>query len=345
MSCPPKTLPEDNKSTWPCYDDSVDCWAAGVLAHEVLTGRTPFRGQDKAEVSDRVLGGLPALSHSLSPMALDFIRRCLQAEPGKRATCDHLLLHPWIVNNNRSELEGAVPPSKAEGFVVPQRRTLAAALGRPVQQQAGAEAPAGQPSPAVLAALLPEPRAQRRRTDSDLAPLLSAQVLDVSFRSGGGSKRKSEALDLQPAAAAARRSRSAVEGLPPAGAHPSKRQASGARLQGSGPQAPTSSLSLPGLSQLQLFSHHSAPQPTGSSSGRPVESGATADHLVLGGTGGRAEVVLQSAAAATQQSSMLRQLLSLFTGARGNAAPAHGGTAAGPPSGQTEQGPDPRQQP
>lgn len=43
LRCPDKHFPEDNKDRVDLeYDASVDAWAMGVLAYELVVGRPPF---------------------------------------------------------------------------------------------------------------------------------------------------------------------------------------------------------------------------------------------------------------------------------------------------------------
>lgn len=55
LDCPPKYHPQDHKSNpqiW--YTNKVDCWSVGVLAYELLAGKTPF---------EDVSGSKPGLLH------------------------------------------------------------------------------------------------------------------------------------------------------------------------------------------------------------------------------------------------------------------------------------------
>ncbi|GAX76664.1 hypothetical protein CEUSTIGMA_g4110.t1 [Chlamydomonas eustigma] len=46
LRCPPKNLPQENKNnTYLHYDNSVDAWAVGVFAYELIVGFPPFAGE------------------------------------------------------------------------------------------------------------------------------------------------------------------------------------------------------------------------------------------------------------------------------------------------------------
>ena len=45
LRCPPKNLPQENKNNaYLHYTNSVDAWAVGVFAYELVVGFPPFAG-------------------------------------------------------------------------------------------------------------------------------------------------------------------------------------------------------------------------------------------------------------------------------------------------------------
>lgn len=95
--------PEALSSKW---TPAVDVWAAGVMTHQLLTGRLPF--------DDRRNPHHPALTavlrsiltdkldfnrsywQDISPEARDFVRTLLERDPRKRPTAREALQHPWL---------------------------------------------------------------------------------------------------------------------------------------------------------------------------------------------------------------------------------------------------------
>ncbi len=46
LRCPPKNLPQENKNNRSLhYTNSVDAWAVGVFAYELIVGVAPFAGK------------------------------------------------------------------------------------------------------------------------------------------------------------------------------------------------------------------------------------------------------------------------------------------------------------
>ncbi|GFR49704.1 hypothetical protein Agub_g11855 [Astrephomene gubernaculifera] len=103
LRCPDKHAPEDNKDRVDLeYDTSVDAWAMGVLAYELVVGRPPFGMSCREATMRAIVSAAPSLPDWMSPAAADFIRTALQRTPGRRSPVAQLLEHPWIVGHMRS---------------------------------------------------------------------------------------------------------------------------------------------------------------------------------------------------------------------------------------------------
>jgi len=100
LLCHTKDRPEDFKDDpVATYTANVDCWATGVLAYELLTGRPPFRGQNRQQVSQAIMTQQPKYPPWLSSAAVDFMTRVLTKSAAKRPDMEWLLAHPWIAAN------------------------------------------------------------------------------------------------------------------------------------------------------------------------------------------------------------------------------------------------------
>eukprot|EP01023_Acetabularia_acetabulum_P037280 TRINITY_DN35322_c0_g1_i2.p1 TRINITY_DN35322_c0_g1~~TRINITY_DN35322_c0_g1_i2.p1 ORF type:complete len:372 (+),score=32.06 TRINITY_DN35322_c0_g1_i2:78-1118(+) len=95
---PKKQFPMDFKQgiATITYNQKVDCWAVGVLAYELLTGRPPFEQQTMQMTITSILNDVQLYSSKMSHSAQHFIDKALQKDPSKRWDIEQLLKHPWI---------------------------------------------------------------------------------------------------------------------------------------------------------------------------------------------------------------------------------------------------------
>lgn len=82
LRCPGKVHPMDNKhrsDLW--YTHSVDTWAVGVLAYELLNGCPPFAAPSRQQTEFQIMQLEPAFVADVSTGAEDFILACLTKDP------------------------------------------------------------------------------------------------------------------------------------------------------------------------------------------------------------------------------------------------------------------------
>ncbi|XP_029015480.1 serine/threonine kinase 17a like [Betta splendens] len=79
---------------------ATDMWSIGVLTYVMLTGESPFLGDDKQEtflnISQVNVDYSQDTFEGISPQAVDFIKTLLVKNPRKRATAEECLQHPWL---------------------------------------------------------------------------------------------------------------------------------------------------------------------------------------------------------------------------------------------------------
>ena len=86
------------------YSAAVDAWSVGVLAYELLVGRTPFGGADgDGPANARIVAAEYAFPDeedesavAVSDAAKHLVRALLRKDPAERLTMDQVLEHPWI---------------------------------------------------------------------------------------------------------------------------------------------------------------------------------------------------------------------------------------------------------
>lgn len=79
---------------------ATDMWSIGVLIYVMLTGESPFLGDDKQEtflnISQVNIDYSEDTFEGISSLAVDFIKSLLVKNPRKRATAEECLNHPWL---------------------------------------------------------------------------------------------------------------------------------------------------------------------------------------------------------------------------------------------------------
>ncbi|XP_053570522.1 serine/threonine-protein kinase 17A [Bombina bombina] len=83
---------------------ATDMWSIGVLAYVMLTGTSPFLGDDKQQtflnISQLNINYTDDEFDGISESAIDFIKALLVREPEGRATAEECLQHPWLAHGD-----------------------------------------------------------------------------------------------------------------------------------------------------------------------------------------------------------------------------------------------------
>uniref|UniRef100_A0A6I8P746 Serine/threonine kinase 17a n=2 Tax=Ornithorhynchus anatinus TaxID=9258 RepID=A0A6I8P746_ORNAN len=86
---------------------ATDMWSIGVLTYVMLTGTSPFLGDDKQEtflnISQMNLSYTEEEFDVVSDLAIDFIKALLVKKPENRATAEECLQHPWLTQGTIPE--------------------------------------------------------------------------------------------------------------------------------------------------------------------------------------------------------------------------------------------------
>ncbi|WFD02679.1 calcium/calmodulin-dependent protein kinase [Malassezia obtusa] len=82
------------------HGKQVDIWGLGVVTYAMLCGYAPFSSADPELFRKQLAHGHIEFHEkywkSVSPEAIDFVRRCLVLDPEQRITADEALEHPWF---------------------------------------------------------------------------------------------------------------------------------------------------------------------------------------------------------------------------------------------------------
>ena len=85
-----------------------DYYALGVICHELMLCKRPYKGRTRKELKDQMLHKKIKLRNSHCPngwdtSVVDFINQCLQRKPCKRLGyngASEIMQHPWLKSFN-----------------------------------------------------------------------------------------------------------------------------------------------------------------------------------------------------------------------------------------------------
>jgi serine/threonine protein kinase len=122
LGSPRYMAPEQIRSDRP-LDGRADIWAVGVVLYELLTGDSPFAGDNYARAYTRVLEDTPVPVATLRPdlpAALsDIVGRCLEKDPDQRypdAAALRDALVPFVVAEGRAGWPVSLPDGAGRAF-------------------------------------------------------------------------------------------------------------------------------------------------------------------------------------------------------------------------------------
>lgn len=106
--------PEVIKGENPGRAGAVDVWSLGCVILEMATGRRPWASLDNewAIMYNIAQGNPPQLPSpdQLSPLGIDFLKKCFIRDPRKRASAAELLQHDWIMQiRNQVSIDPSTP--------------------------------------------------------------------------------------------------------------------------------------------------------------------------------------------------------------------------------------------
>ena len=113
--------PEVIKGTNEGRQGAIDVWSLGCVILEMSTGRRPWASLDNewAIMYNIAQGNPPQLPSrdQLSPEGIDFLKRCFEKDPRRRASAAELLQCEWIMKIRQQVVVGAGDsPTSAGGF-------------------------------------------------------------------------------------------------------------------------------------------------------------------------------------------------------------------------------------
>ena len=96
------------------HDEKVDIWCIGVLLFELLTGISPFQGNDVQTIKYNINRLNIAWQRDMDRYAVDLIRRILKYNPEERISLEQMLLHPFITKYFPNAISCLIKPDNTQ---------------------------------------------------------------------------------------------------------------------------------------------------------------------------------------------------------------------------------------
>ncbi|KAJ0582581.1 putative protein kinase Group-Pl-3 family [Helianthus annuus] len=90
------------------YDAKADLWSVGAILFQLVTGRTPFTGNNQIQLHQNIMKStelqFPPDVKDLSPECIDLCRKLLRQNPVERLTFEEFFTHPFFTQTKPNEL-------------------------------------------------------------------------------------------------------------------------------------------------------------------------------------------------------------------------------------------------
>ncbi|NWS45204.1 MYLK protein, partial [Probosciger aterrimus] len=99
---------------------STDMWSVGVICYILLSGKSPFQGDNDMETLSIITAAQwdfeEEIFSEISQLAKDFISQLLQKDPRRRLSSMEALLHPWLQQPQPCSMN-ALPKERIKQFL------------------------------------------------------------------------------------------------------------------------------------------------------------------------------------------------------------------------------------
>ncbi|KAL7590214.1 hypothetical protein Lser_V15G38742 [Lactuca serriola] len=105
------------------YDAKADLWSVGAILFQLVTGRTPFTGNNQIQLLQNIMKStelqFPPDVKDLSPECVDLCRKLLRQNPVERLTFEEFFTHPFFTQSKPDEISRK-PRRMTDGFSYPK---------------------------------------------------------------------------------------------------------------------------------------------------------------------------------------------------------------------------------
>ncbi|KAL6998362.1 Serine/threonine-protein kinase ATG1c [Sarracenia purpurea var. burkii] len=107
------------------YDAKADLWSVGAILFQLVTGKTPFTGNNQIQLLQNIVKStelhFPPHKKDLSSDCIDLCRKLLRRNPVERLTFEEFFNHPFLSQRQQDELlRSRRSPRVLDGFALPE---------------------------------------------------------------------------------------------------------------------------------------------------------------------------------------------------------------------------------
>ncbi|KAL4571754.1 hypothetical protein LXL04_018519 [Taraxacum kok-saghyz] len=103
---------------------SADLWSVGAILFQLVTGRTPFTGNNQIQLLQNIMKStelqFPPDVKDLSPECIDLCRKLLRQNPVERLTFEEFFTHPYLTQSKPDESSRRSTRRITDGFHYPK---------------------------------------------------------------------------------------------------------------------------------------------------------------------------------------------------------------------------------
>ncbi|GAA0180956.1 non-receptor serine/threonine protein kinase [Lithospermum erythrorhizon] len=108
------------------YDAKADLWSVGAILFQLVTGRTPYTGNNQLQLLQNIVRSndlqFPQDSKDLSPDCINLCRKLLRRNPVERLTFEEFFSHPFLSQKQADDgLRNRGSPRVTDGFPISER--------------------------------------------------------------------------------------------------------------------------------------------------------------------------------------------------------------------------------
>ncbi|CAH9130572.1 unnamed protein product [Cuscuta epithymum] len=107
------------------YDAKADLWSVGAILFQLVTGRTPFIGNNQIQLLQNIVKSselqFPSNANNLSDECIDLCKKLLRRNPVERLTFEEFFNHPFLATKQPDDIFRIWrPQKKIDGFPLSQ---------------------------------------------------------------------------------------------------------------------------------------------------------------------------------------------------------------------------------